>query len=387
MFRYTCLNSISEIGLKMFSDDYKQTNTIEESEAILVRSEDMKNFQLHDSLHVIARAGAGVNNIPLDRCSQAGIVVFNTPGANANGVKELVLTGLLLSSRDIIGGINWLAKEKDNPTIAELTEKQKKQFAGSEIKDKKLGVIGLGAVGVLAANAAIHLGMKVYGYDPYISVDAAWNLDKEITRITDVNYIYKNCDYITLHVPLVSDTKYMINKDTMALMKKGVVVLNYARDMLVKDEDMIEALRSGKVKRYLSDFPDNVILDAPNAIVTPHLGASTGESEDNCAIMAVEEIINFLENGNIKNSVNYPECDMGKCVTAGRILILHKNVKNMISQFSKMLGDSDVNIGNMLNKSRGEYACSLFDLDTPVSAEAVKKINEINGVLKVRVIK
>jgi D-3-phosphoglycerate dehydrogenase len=375
------------MGLKMFSEDYRKTDTIEESEAILVRSEDMKNFQFHDSLHVIARAGAGVNNIPLERCSKAGIVVFNTPGANANGVKELVLTGLLLSSRDIVGGINWLAEEKDNPVIAELTEKKKKQFAGSEIKDKKLGVIGLGAVGVLTANAAIHLGMKVYGYDPFISVDAAWNLDKEITRITDVNHIYKNCDYITLHVPLLADTKYMINRDTMALMKNGVVVLNYARDMLVNDEDMIEALKSGKVKRYLSDFPDNIVLNAHNAIVTPHLGASTGESEDNCAIMAVEEIRNFLENGNIKNSVNYPNCDMGKCITAGRILILHKNIKNMISQLSRMLGDSDINIGNMLNKSRGEYACSLFDLDTPISDEAVKKIKEIEGVLKVRVVK
>ncbi|MDR1832418.1 MAG: phosphoglycerate dehydrogenase [Fusobacteriaceae bacterium] len=385
MFRYRCLNPISQLGLRLFTEKYREN--AENADVILVRSAEMKDFPFDESLLAVARAGAGVNNIPVDRCSEAGIVVFNTPGANANGVKELVLSGLLLASRDILGGVRWALSEKDNPDLEKLTEKQKKNFAGYEIQDKKLGVIGLGAVGVLVANAAISLGMQVYGYDPYMSVDAAWNLNKSTTHVKDIHYIFTNCDFITVHVPLLPETKHLINKETIDLMKPGVVILNYARGPLVNSADMAEALRSGKVRKYLSDFPEAEILAEPNAIVTPHLGASTEESEDNCAMMAVREVMDFLENGNIKNSVNLPDCDMGVPTRDGRVSIVYKNVKNMISQFTGTLGDSGINIDNMLNKSKGNYAYCMFDLDSPAEADVIEKIKKIPGVFKVRVIK
>lgn len=387
MLHYHCLNAISPIGLGKFTSQYVQTDTVKDADAILVRSAAMHDMELSDNLEAIARAGAGVNNIPLQKCAEKGIVVFNTPGANANGVKEAVLAGLLLASRDIVGGINWVQSERQNELIAKVAEKEKKNFAGSEIKGKKLGIIGLGAIGVLVANAAIHLGMEVYGYDPYISVDAAWNLSRNIKHITEVDEIYRECDYITIHVPLLDSTKKMINREAIAKMKDGVVILNYARDLLVDEEAVVDALRNGKVKKYVSDFPNPVTAGAKGCIVTPHLGASTAESEDNCAVMAVQELMDYMENGNIKNSVNYPNCDMGICKGICRVAINHKNIKNMIGQFASVLGEADMNIANMANQSKGEYAYSLFDLDTQVQAETIERIRKIEGVLKVRVLK
>ena len=310
---------------------------MQECDAVLVRSAKMHDMELPESVKVIARAGAGVNNIPVKDCAEKGVVVFNTPGANANGVKELVLAGMLLASRDIVGGIEWVAKEKDQEDIDKLAEKQKKQFAGCEIMGKKLGIIGLGAIGAMVANAASALGMEVYGYDPYISIDAAWNLSRTIKHIKSLDEIYSQCDYITIHVPLLDSTKEMINKEALDKMKDGVVLLNFARDLVMKILS-IEALDSGKVKKYVTDFPQTVPVSGMGILVTPHLGASTEESEENCAVMAVKEVRDFLENGNIKNSVNFPNCDMGTCVAVGRIAICHKNIPNMISQFTKILG-------------------------------------------------
>lgn len=386
MYYYHCLNPIAACGLELFTPDYTSVFTPEQAQAILVRSAGMHELELPETVLAVARAGAGVNNIPLGDYAARGIVVFNTPGANANGVKELVLAGLLLASRDIIGGVNWVQSQRDNGELAKLAEKQKKQFAGREILGKKLGVIGLGAIGVQVANAAAHLGMEVLGYDPYISVDAAWNLSRTIRRITNVADIYGECDYITIHVPLLDSTKRMIDKTAIAAMKDGVVVLNFARDLLVEEEDMVLALQSGKVARYVSDFPNPTTAGAKGAIVIPHLGASTEESEDNCARMAVKELRDYLENGNIKNSVNYPDCDMGIPSYPARVTIAHKNVKNMISAFTSIFSEEAHNIGNMLNKSRGEYAYSMFDLESPVSAQLLEKLQGVDGVLKVRVI-
>lgn len=387
MFKYTCLNPIAQVGLDNFTDSYEKVDSMEEAEAVLVRSAAMHDLEFPEGLHAIARAGAGVNNIPLSKCADKGIVVFNTPGANANGVKELVIAGMMLASRDIIGGVNWVQGERQNEEVAKAAEKQKKAFAGCEIKGKKLGIIGLGAIGVLVANAATHLGMEVYGYDPYISVDAAWNLSRSIKHIEDVNDIYKECDYITIHVPLLDSTRKMINKEAISMMKDGVVVLNFARDLLVDEQDMVDALRDGKVKRYVTDFPNPTTAGAKGCIVIPHLGASTEESEDNCAIMAVQELMDYLQNGNIRHSVNYPDCDMGECTTDFRVAILHSNIKNMISQFTKVFGDADINISNMVNKSKGEYAYSLFDLEKAAGDDVLGKLQSIEGVLKIRVIK
>lgn len=387
MFQYTCLNPIAQVGLDNFTAEYQKTDSMENADAILVRSAAMHDLELPQQVLAIARAGAGVNNIPLGKCAEKGIVVFNTPGANANGVKELVLAGMLLASRDIIGGVNWVQAERQNEEIAKATEKQKKTFAGCEIKGKKLGIIGLGAIGALVANAATHLGMEVYGYDPYISVDAAWNLSRNIRHIEDVNEIYRECDYITIHVPLLDSTRKMINRDAIDMMKQGVVVLNFARDLLVDEEDMVDALRTGKVKRYVTDFPNPTTAGEKGCIVIPHLGASTEESEDNCAAMAVQELMDYLENGNITHSVNYPDCDMGVCSSASRVAIHHKNIKNMISQFTKMFGDADININNMVNKSKGEYAYTLLDLEKEMTEGMLEKIREIDGVLRIRVIK
>ncbi len=387
MFQYKCLNPISNVGLKYFTSEYELTDAIEDADALLVRSANMHELELPKNVKTIARAGAGVNNIPLQKYAEEGIVVFNTPGANANGVKEMVIAGMLLASRDIVGGIEWLEHQKVDENIGKLAEKQKKQFAGCEIKGKRLGVIGLGAIGAMVANTAIYLGMEVYGYDPYISIDTAWNLSREIKHITFVEDIFRECDYITIHVPLLESTKGMISKNSIAMMKDGVVLLNFSRDLLVDEVALVDALNAGKVKKYVTDFANPIVAGAKNTLVTPHLGASTEESEDNCAVMAVKEIRDYLENGNIHYSVNYPNCDMGKCMVASRVAINHRNIVNMISQFTKVLGDVGMNISNMTNKSKGDYAYTLIDLETPMCEAIAKKLETIDGVLKVRIIK
>lgn len=387
MFNYTCLNPIAGVGLDLLSDEYNKVDDIKDAQAVLVRSAAMHDMELPKTLEVVARAGAGVNNIPLDKCAEAGIVVFNTPGANANGVKELVFAGMLLAARDVVGGIEWVKGEEGNADVAKLAEKQKKNFAGSEIAGKKLGVIGLGAIGVKVANAATHLGMEVYGYDPYISVNAAWSLSRNVNHVNAVEEIYKNCDYITIHVPLLDSTKKMINAEAIAMMKPTTVVLNFARDLLVDEEAMVAALEEGKIAKYVSDFPNPTTVGKKGCIVTPHIGASTEESEDNCAVMAVKEIRDFLENGNITHSVNYPDCNMGECKSAGRLLLLHRNVMGMISSYTSILGDANINISDMTNKSRGDYACTLLDVDAPVTKEVEEKLQTLDGVLKVRIVK
>lgn len=387
MFNYVCLNPIAQVGLDVLEEGYQKVEDIKDAQAALVRSASMHDMELPDSLEVVARAGAGVNNIPLDRCAQQGIVVFNTPGANANGVKELVLAGMLMASRDINGGINWVVSEKDNTELAKLTEKQKKAYAGCEIAGKKLGVIGLGAIGIRVANAATHLDMEVYGYDPYISVNAAWNLSRNVKHVRNVEDIYRECDYISIHVPLLDSTKKMIDEEAIAMMKPTAVILNFARDLLVDEEAVVAALADGRLKRYISDFPNNVTAGQKGCVVTPHLGASTEESEDNCAVMAAQEIRNYLENGNIRNSVNFPNCDMGECTTQGRVAVLHKNSKGVIGKFTSIFGECDINIANMTNKSKGDYAYSMFDLDTPMTEEAVSKMKAMKGVMKVRIVK
>ena len=387
MYQYTCLNPIADIGLNLFSKNYQKTEDLKDAQAVLVRSASMHDLELPDGLEAVARAGAGVNNIPLDKCAEKGIVVFNTPGANANGVKELVIAGMLLASRDITGGIEWVKENKDEPDIAKLAEKQKKNFAGCEISGKKLGVIGLGAIGVQVANAAIHLGMEVLGYDPYISVNAAWNLSRGVKHISNLDDIYKECDFITVHVPLMDATRGMINEDAISKMKEGVVILNFARDPLADEEAVLAGIESGKIKKYVTDFANPTVAGKDGVILTPHLGASTEESEDNCAMMAVREIRDYLENGNIVNSVNFPNCNMGGCEKAGRVAILHKNTKGTIGKYSTILGNADINIEDMTNKSKGDYAYTLLDIDTPVTDEVVEQLKAIEGVLKVRVVK
>ncbi len=387
MFHYVCLNPIAQVGLDVLEEGYQKVEAITDAQAAIVRSASMHEMELPDSLEVVARAGAGVNNIPLEKCAEQGIVVFNTPGANANGVKELVLAGMFMASRDINGGVNWVQSEKDNEELAKLTEKQKKAYAGCEIAGKKLGVIGLGAIGIRVANAATHLDMEVYGYDPYISVNAAWNLSRNVKHVRNVEDIYRECDYISIHVPLLDATKKMINEDAIAMMKPTAVILNFARDLLVDEEAVVKALAEGRLKKYVSDFPNNTTAGKPGCVVTPHLGASTEESEDNCAVMAAQEIRNYLEHGNIRNSVNYPNCDMGECTTEGRVAVLHKNSKGVIGKFTSIFGECDINIANMTNKSKGDYAYSMFDLDTPMTQEAVSKMKAMNGVLKVRIVK
>ena len=352
-----------------------------------MRSASMHEMELPEGLLAIGRAGAGVNNIPLEACAEKGIVVFNTPGANANGVKELVIAGLLMASRDIPGGLSWCKENAEDANITKDTEKSKKAFAGWEIRGKKLGVIGLGAIGAEVANAATHLGMEVYGYDPFISVNAAWRLSRNVKHITNADVIFQECDYITIHVPLTDSTKGMINKEKLDMMKDGVVVLNFARDTLVNDDDMAAALESGKVHRYVSDFPNPKVAHMHNVILLPHLGASTKESEDNCAVMAVEELTDYIENGNIKNSVNYPACDMGECHAACRVAVLHKNIPNMIGQITGILAGQGVNISDMTNKSRDKYAYTLLDLEHRPEDATVKKLTGIDGVLRVRVVK
>lgn len=387
MFNYTCLNPIAQVGLDELSDQYQKVEDINDADAVLVRSAAMHDMEFSDKLCAIARAGAGVNNIPLDKCADQGIVIFNTPGANANGVKELVLCGMLLAARDIAGGMEWVKENASDENIGKAMEKAKKQFAGTELKGKKFGVIGLGAIGVLVANVARHLGMDVYGVDPFLSVKNALSLSRDITVVKSYDELYEICDYITVHVPYIPDTKGMLNKEAFAKMKDGVVILNYARDLLVNDEDMKAALESGKVARYVTDFPNPAVMQMPHVIATPHLGASTAESEDNCAVMAAHEISEFMENGNIINSVNYPNCDAGVCNTKGRITVAHRNIPKMLNRFTEVLSDEGINIDHMTNKSRGDYSYCVFDIDADSTQKIADKLNAIDGVLKVRVIK
>ena len=387
MYRIHTLNKISPKGMGLWTEDYTITDTLENADAVLVRSAAMHDLALPEGLLSVARAGAGVNNIPLDACAEKGIVVFNTPGANANSVMEMTLCGMLLGSRDVVGGINWVQANRDNPDIAKLVEKGKSKFAGHEIRGKSLGVIGLGAVGGPLANAARRLGMEVYGCDPFISIDAAWHLDSHITRVNTREEIYQQCDIISLHAPLLEDTKNMINAEAIAKMKDGVIILNFARDKLVDDDAMAAALASGKVARYVTDFPNPKSAAMPGCIAIPHLGASTEESEDNCAKMAVRETMDYLENGNIRNSVNYPNCEMGVCTTQGRITILHRNIPGSLGRFTAAIAGENINIAGLTNKSRGEYAYTMLDLDHHPSEQAVEQLRKIEGVLRVRIIK
>ena len=387
MYKILTLNKISENGLKKFPETYTYSSEEANPDAILVRSASMHEMEFDANTKAIARAGAGVNNIPLDRCSEKGIVVFNTPGANANAVKELVLCAMLMSSRKIVSALDWVKTLKGNGAeVSKMVEKGKSAFAGPEIKGKNLGVIGLGAIGVLVANAADALGMEVYGYDPYLSVDAAWSLSRTIHHAASQDEIFKNCDYITLHVPLTPDTKEVICKKNIDMMKDNVRIMNFARGDLVKNEDLLEALNNSKVAAYATDFASDELIGAPGVIILPHLGASTPESEDNCAVMAVAEIRDFLENGNITHSVNMPDVAVPRTGRT-RITIIHKNVPNVISKITTTVADENINIDNMVNKSRGEYAYTMLDTDTDVSEEAIAAITQLEETVKVRVIK
>ncbi|MFI3237243.1 MAG: 3-phosphoglycerate dehydrogenase family protein [Lachnospiraceae bacterium] len=387
MFQIHCLNPISNLGLDNFSADYALVDGIDGAQGVLVRSAAMHDMELPTSLLAVARAGAGVNNIPLDDCAKKGVVVFNTPGANANGVKELVIAAMLLASRDIVGGINWAVEAKDDANIAKTTEKEKKNFAGTEIQGKTLGVIGLGAIGVLVANAAEQLGMKVLGYDPYLSVNAAWNVSRNIKYVTSLDEIYEACDFITVHVPAMKDTTGMIGADAIEKMKDGAVILNFARDILCDEVAVVAGLEANKLKAYVTDFPNPTTAGQKGCIVIPHLGASTEESEDNCAVMAVEEMMNYLENGNIINSVNYPNCDMGICRTTGRIAIFHQNSADMISKFTACIGNANINIAEFVNKSRGDVSYTMMDIDDIATDEMMAMLSKMDGVYKVRVVK
>ena len=381
-----CFNAISKYGTDRLTADYALTDDLARAEGVLVRSAALHETEFGDSLLAIARAGAGVNNIPLDRCANEGIVVFNTPGANANGVKELVIAGLLLAARDVVGGIEWCKENKEDANIAKTVEKAKKAFAGYEIKGKKLGVIGLGAIGAEVANTAAALGMEVYGYDPYISINAAWALSRDVKHITSVDTIYQECDYITVHVPLLDSTRGMINGQTIGQMKDGVVVLNFARDLLVDDDAMAAALETGKVRRYVTDFPNEKVRNMPGAIAVPHLGASTSESEDNCAVMAVGQLKDYAATGSIKNSVNFPALDAGSIAGGYRIAVLHKNVPNMIGQFTALLGKKGINIVNMANRSKGNCAYTVIDAEADPAGIAAE-LSAIENVYRVRIIK
>lgn len=387
MHKIKCLNPISKYGLNLLTNEYEVVDDVNEAEGILVRSASMHEMELPEGLEAVARAGAGVNNIPLDKCAEKGIVVFNTPGANANGVKELVIAGLFMSSRDIIGGINWVKDNAADPAIGKSMEKAKKQFAGNEVKGKTLGIVGLGAIGIMVANTAVDLGMKVIGYDPYISVYSALHLSTHVQVCEKLEDMVPQCDFLSVHVPLLDSTKGMINKDVFDSMKDGAVVLNFARDLLVNDDDLEAAIESGKVKCYVTDFPNAKTANMKNVIAIPHLGASTEESEDNCAIMAVQEMMDYLENGNISNSVNYPKCIMGPVKGTVRLAVFNKNVPNMIGQFASVLANYGINIPSMANTSKGNLAYTLMDADQDISDEVVEKLRAIPEVFKVRVIR
>ena len=387
MYNVKCLNPIAKIGTDGFTDAYQFTDDVNDADAVLVRSASMHEIEPSDKLLAVARAGAGVNNIPIEKYAEEGVVVFNTPGANSNGVKELVLAGMLLASRDIIGGSNWVLDNKADADIAKTAEKEKKNFAGTEIEGKKLGVIGLGAIGAKVANAATHLGMEVYGYDPYVSIDAAWSLSRSIKHITNVNDIYADCDFITIHVPLLDSTKGMIGAEAISQMKDGVVILNFARDILCDEDAVLAGIESGKIHRYVTDFANPKVAGKAGVICTPHLGASTEESEDNCAVMAVKEIRDFIENGNVVNSVNYPRCEAGVCQTASRITVCHKNIPNMLTQFTGIFAKEGINVPEMVSKSKGDFAYTIIDADAPATDGIVEALKAIEGVVRVRVVK
>lgn len=381
------LNKIAKVGCAVFDPAaYTLGEEIEAPEAIMVRSAVMHDMELNPELKAIARAGAGVNNIPVEKCAEQGIVVFNTPGANANGVKELAIAALMLASRDIVGGIAWAQSLKGEADVAKLVEKGKSKFAGSEIKGKTLGVIGLGAIGGMVANAASSLGMNVIGYDPYVSVEAAWNLSRSVRKAADYDEIYQNCDYISFHVPATAETKGMICNDSFAKMKDGVRIINLSRADLVNAADMKAAVASGKVASYVTDFPTDDVLGVPGIVTIPHLGASTEESEDNCAVMAANELIEYLENGNIKNSVNFPEASMPH-VGDVRICCLHKNIPNILSQISGAISSENINIENMLNRSKKDFAYTIVEIKGELLDETVEKIRAIEGICRVNVIK
>ena len=384
MFQYKCLNPISPCGTSLFTEEYKQVEELQKADAVLVRSAAMHDMP---NLLAVARAGAGVNNIPIADYSEKGIVVFNTPGANANGVKEMVIAGMLLASRDLIGGNKWVEENKEDPNITKAMEKAKKAFAGREIQNKKIGVIGLGAIGVLVANAAHNLNMEVYGYDPFLSVKSAWNLSRAVHHVSSIDEIFENCDFITIHVPLLDSTKNMISAEGIAKMKKDAVILNFARNGLVDEDALVAALDNGKLAHYVTDFPTPKVAGVKGVIAFPHLGASTEESEDNCAEMAVDQLMDYLENGNITNSVNYPNTQLGVCQTQGRIAILHRNIPNMLTRFTGAFAKDNINITEMSNKTKGDYAYAIFDVDSVITEESVQHIIDIEGVLKVRVVK
>ena len=386
MYNILTLNNISKKGLELFDSNYKYSSDISSPDAILVRSQSMHSMDLSNSIKAIARAGAGVNNIPVTKCSENGIVVFNTPGANANAVKELVIAGLLLSSRKIIKGIEWSKSLKgQGEMVGKLVEKGKSSFAGPELKGKKLGIIGLGAIGSLVANTALHLGMDVLGYDPYITVDSAWGLSSRVKHSLSIEKILLNCDYISIHVPLSSKTENMINKKSIEMMKDGVRILNFSRSGLVNSKDIIEYINSGKIASYVTDFPTDDLLDIDNIITIPHLGASTPESEENCAVMAVDQLIDYLEHGNITNSVNMPNISMER-ETGTRICVIHKNIPNMISSVSGILSSNGINIEDMRSKSKNDYAYAILDVTGEITNESINKIHQIDGIIKTRII-
>ncbi len=386
MHRIKCLNAISKVGTDSFLGNYALTEELAAAEGVLVRSADMKETVLSERVLAVARAGAGVNNIPLEKYAEQGVVVFNTPGANANSVKELVLCAMLVSARNVIEGAEWVRSISGSATIEKDVEKGKKAFVGSEIKGKKLGVIGLGAIGAEVANAADELGMTVYGYDPYLSVNGAWMLSREVRHATSLAELCAACDYITIHVPLTDKNPGMIGEGEISAMKDGVVFLNFSRDRLVDEAAMAKALESGHVKAYFTDFANPLSVQMRNAIVTPHLGASTEEAEDNCAVMAVKELMDYIDNGNIRHSVNYPDCNMGVCQSEQRIALLHRNIPNMIGQITGVLARGDINIANMTNKSRDRFAYTLLDLEGRADEASIAELQAISGMIRVRVI-
>lgn len=386
MYTVKCLNPISNRGLDLFTSEFEVIDDLNAADAVLVRSASMHDLEVPDSMLAVARAGAGVNNIPLNEYAEKGITVFNTPGANANGVKELVVAGLLLASRDIIGGVNWVKENAKEADLAKMIEKKKKEFAGNELKGKSIGVIGLGAIGVLVANICNRLGMNVYGYDPYVSVRSAWSLSRMVNHSSSLDEIYEKCDFLTIHVPYMESTKGMIGKEAVQKMKDGATILNFARGELVDDQAVLDGLASKKIKHYVTDFPNPAVAAADGVITIPHLGASTEESEENCAEMAVDQLMNYLEKGNIVNSVNYPNCDLGDIEAECRITVHHKNLPNMIGQLTSALAEEGYNIENMLNKSKKDYAYSIFDVKKRPSEKVLSKMKQIDGVIRLRVL-
>lgn len=386
VLKYACLNEISKTGLNHFGEGFEKTDNVSEADAILVRSQDMKKMDFSPNLEAIARAGAGVNNIPIQECSERGIVVFNTPGANANAVKELVIAGMLLAARDISGGINWIHDNSENANIAQETESHKKEFSGTEIAGKKLGIIGLGAIGLKVANAAVNLEMEVLGYDPYISVGTAWKLSTAVQPCNSLDLLLSGCDFISIHVPLSDNTKGLIGEELISKMKPNAVLLNFSRDVLVDEEAVLKALENGKLNYYVTDFPNPKIVGHKRVIAIPHLGASTAEAEENCAVMAVEQLKNYMEYGNITNSVNYPNCDMGVPRSACRIAIAHRNKQNVIAKFTTVFGEADVNILELINKSKGDYAYTILDVDRNISDDLYQQLKNSKDVLKIRVL-